>query len=151
MLSLLSRGDGPTFDNLSERRTVEPVKFRSSLSLGDDEACSLQHLEVLGDGLTRRADPMRHDEPGAEFEKRLLPALAELIQDGPTCRIAKGSVNVIFRQRLTPPERWKTIIGKSWLACQARDSASRIRGLSSRRVSLAVSLVRGRIDVETVE
>src|SRR4029079_9107917 len=59
-----------------------------------------------------RAQPVVHDESGADLEQRLPGSLGELIEDRPPRRVGKGPVDVGHRG---------PIIGKSLLACQEQE------------------------------
>ena len=85
-----------------------------AVAFDPDEAGGLQHVEVLGDRLTRRVDPVLHQQATAELEKRLTVAFGQLIEDGPPGGIGKG---LEYVQAM--------MIGKSSLACQGSRTPSR--------------------------
>ena len=70
---------------------VPPVSFR------DHEAGRLELVEVLGDRLPCRAEPMLHHHPRADFEQCLAVSFAELIEDRPPCGVSEGSVDISQR------------------------------------------------------
>ena len=47
------------------------------------EACGLQHLQMLGDGLSRQRDLVLHCEARAELEEGLAIPLDELVENRP--------------------------------------------------------------------
>src|SRR5258705_12971664 len=95
---------------------VPPVSFC------DHEAGRLELIEVLGDRLSRRAEPVLHHQPRAELEQCLTVSLAELIEDRPPCGVCECSVNI--SQRATPYASHDLPV-KSRLPIFARKSAER--------------------------
>src|SRR4051794_36560816 len=65
-----------------------------ALAAGGDEAGLLQDVQVLGDGLPARAEPVPADQPGAQLEQRLVVPLLELVEDGPPGRVREGFEDV---------------------------------------------------------
>jgi hypothetical protein len=83
------------------------VELVPAVAFDPDQTGTLEHVEMLGDRLPRRVDPVLHQQATTELEQRLTVAVGQLIEDGPPRGIGKGLENVQMR-----------IIGKSSLACQ---------------------------------
>ena len=60
-----------------------------ALPPGADEACVLEHLEVLRDGLPGGAETVFHCQSAADLKQGLPVSLDELIQDRPPRRIGE--------------------------------------------------------------
>lgn len=84
------------------------MELVSTRALGPDQSGRFEHVEVLGDGLSRSAHTVPRDEPTADLEQSLAVAIGQLVQDRPP-----GSVGQRLEQ-VTHPDT----IGKSLLACQ---------------------------------
>jgi hypothetical protein len=85
------------------------VELVPAFAFDPNQTGGLEHLEVLGDRLARRVDPVLHQQATTELEQRLTVAFGQLIEDGPPGGIGKGLEYVQV-----------AMIGKSSLACQAR-------------------------------
>jgi len=65
------------------------VELVSPLATDLDEPRSLQHLEVLGNGLSSRADAVPGREKSAEFEEGLAVSFGQLVENRRTGGIGK--------------------------------------------------------------
>src|SRR5215218_5519430 len=72
------------------------VELVPALPPGPHQPRRLQDVEVLGDRLPRRAQPVLGREPGAELEQRLPVPLAELVEDRPPGRVGERPVHVAY-------------------------------------------------------
>lgn len=69
----------PPDDGLQERR-IQLVVLVPALTTGDDQASRLEHSQVLGDRLTRRAQPMSGCQPDAQLEKGLAASFVQITE-----------------------------------------------------------------------
>src|SRR5450631_4617054 len=100
----------PPLNDDAQGRGVQVVVLVSALTARDDQTCRLQHGEVLGDRLTRGAEPVFGRQPDAQLEESLAAAFLQLIENDASRRIGKSLEHIAH---------WLTI-SKSLLACQGR-------------------------------
>jgi hypothetical protein len=66
------------------------VELVAAIPAGVHQARCLEELEVLRDRLPRGRDLVPHDQPIADFEKRLAIMLGQLIEDPASGGISQG-------------------------------------------------------------
>ncbi len=71
---------------------MQPV---AALSLDADQTRCGEDVQVLRDGLTRRAKPVPHDQAAADLEQRLTIPLHELVEDRSAGRIREGEIDLV--------------------------------------------------------
>ena len=91
---LPSVSNRPPFRDLLERRAVEVVELVPAFAFDPNQTGGLEHLEVLRDRLTRRVDPVLHQQATTELEQGLTVALGQLIEDRPPGGIGKSLEHV---------------------------------------------------------
>lgn len=89
---------------------IELEVLVSALASGADEACRLENVEVLRDGLASERQCVIHRQRRAELEEALVVALGETVEDASARWRGQGFIDVAHA----------IIIGKSLLACQGR-------------------------------
>ena len=129
---LASRTSVPASRDLSERGRIQVVELVTAVPSGRHQSGPLEHLEMLGNGLSRQADPMLHRQTGAQLEQRLPIPFVQLVEDCSPSRCRKRLVDVAH----------PFMICKSRLACQ--DSASPDRQHLEPALAREVSPIRGR-------
>jgi len=95
--------------DLTHRRRVEIVEVVAALASRDDEAGLFEDVEVLGDRLSGRTQPVLCRKANTELEEGLAGPFLELVQDRASGWVGEGLEHVT---------RHGVSIGKSVLACQ---------------------------------
>lgn len=68
--------------------------FEAAFPHSRNETGLLQDIEVLGDRLASRNEPVLHREPGTDFEQRLTVPVHELIEDCSPRPVIQCFVNI---------------------------------------------------------
>ena len=70
------------------------VELVATVPTRNDQARVLQYVEMLGNGLTCRAEPVAHGQSGTQLEQRLTVPQQQLVEHRAPCRICKGLEHV---------------------------------------------------------